>query len=267
MSFSELLKFSEGNTKLPKSTLIFSLPSGYTCLGAQQCYSKADRTTGKIKDGPHTKFRCYSASYESWYKNTRKMVWHNFDLLNSLAKKKKEIQLDSMVDLLYTSICPYIYKKRRNPDNQIQRIRIHSSGDFYSSLYFQAWIKVACQMDLVFYAYTKCLPMWLALKDSIPDNFILTASVGGRYDSLLLSDPIFKRQAHVVFNQAMADQFGFPVDHDDTYAYARPPMAFAHLVHGIQPAGSASAVALEDRKKNAEFVGYGKTFVQSSCNL
>lgn len=260
MEMQQLLKFSEGNSKLPKSTLIFALPSGYTCPGAKYCHSTADRTTGKIKDGPDTKFRCYSASYESLYSNTRAMVWYNFDLLSKLRNKKEDIHVDCMANLLYTSICPYIHKKRRNPDNVIRRIRIHSSGDFYSLSYFKAWIQVARKIDLIFYAYTKCLPMWLELKDLIPGNLILTASVGGRYDSLLSIHSIFKRQAHVVMNQDMADQFGFPVDHDDTYAYSRPATAFAHLVHGVQPAQSDSVIAIQDRKKNGDFIGYGKTF-------
>ena len=56
-----LLKFSpmKNNTKLKKIGnwadhyvgYTFSLPSGYSCPGASECLSKADKDTGKITDG------------------------------------------------------------------------------------------------------------------------------------------------------------------------------------------------------------------------
>ena len=60
------LKFGEPNAKLKalakrvKMVLkTFSLPSGWTCPAAKECKSRADRATGKIKDGKHTKFCCF----------------------------------------------------------------------------------------------------------------------------------------------------------------------------------------------------------------
>ena len=69
---SNLLKFGEPNAKLKKlakklrlKLKTFSLPSGWTCPGAKDCHSRADRDTGKIKDGKHTEFRCFQASAEA----------------------------------------------------------------------------------------------------------------------------------------------------------------------------------------------------------
>ena len=44
--------------------------------------------------------------------------------------------------------------------------RIHESGDFWSELYFQAWLEVARQHpNIKFYAYTKQLSYWLNAKE------------------------------------------------------------------------------------------------------
>jgi hypothetical protein len=86
---TNLLKFGEPNAKLKKlakklklKLKTFSLPAGWTCPGAKDCLSRADRTTGKIEDGPDTLFRCFAASGEAVYPSLRKMVWHNFELID-----------------------------------------------------------------------------------------------------------------------------------------------------------------------------------------
>ncbi len=59
-----LLKFGEPNAKLKKMTkklgvklITFTLPAGWTCPGAKDCLSRADRVTGKVTDGADTEFR------------------------------------------------------------------------------------------------------------------------------------------------------------------------------------------------------------------
>ena len=50
-----------------KKVYSFDLLSGFSCPFAKDCLSKAtEDSEGKrtIKDGPHTKFRCFSASQE-----------------------------------------------------------------------------------------------------------------------------------------------------------------------------------------------------------
>ena len=60
----ELKPYLEGKQKIYSLDLL----SGYSCPFAEKCLSKAtvDKATGKrkIKDGPYTAFRCFSASQE-----------------------------------------------------------------------------------------------------------------------------------------------------------------------------------------------------------
>lgn len=248
MHTTQLFSFSRGNSKLPPSTLIFSLPAGHTCPGAYECLSKANRITGIIQDGPATQFRCYAASLEALYSSTRNQRWRNLELLRNCKDS------DAMATLLYRSIVPHLTAKRRSPANIIRRIRIHEGGDFYSKNYMKSWIKVAKDLDITLYAYTKCLHFLLDFLDDVPANLVFTASVGGKYDHLLSH---FTRTAYVVSSVAEAEAHALPIDHDDSYAYERPAQAFAHLIHGPQPAGSAAMKALQQRRAAREFTGYG----------
>lgn len=67
-------------------------------------------------------------------------------------------------------------------------IRIHDSGDFYSMKYALKWFEVAKECKSVrFYAYTKevALMKHLSRKLSLPANFTLIYSYGGRNDRLI----------------------------------------------------------------------------------
>jgi hypothetical protein len=64
----ELAKYLDGKRKVYS----FDLLSGYSCPFAEKCLSKATvQIDGKrkIKDGPKTEFRCFSASQEVQYTN------------------------------------------------------------------------------------------------------------------------------------------------------------------------------------------------------
>ena len=64
----ELKPYLEGKRKIYSLDLL----SGYSCPAAHDCLSKAvadENGKRKIKDGPHTKFRCFSASQEVQYTN------------------------------------------------------------------------------------------------------------------------------------------------------------------------------------------------------
>ena len=61
-----------------------------------------------------------------------------------------------------------------------------------------------------------------------------------------------------MYTEGEADALGLPIDHDDSHAYEGKPHAFCHLVHGVQPAGSLAQAAVQLRKKQGGFVGYGK---------
>lgn len=77
--------------------------------------------------------------------------------------------------------------KRRD----VERLRIHDSGDFFSHLYLENWLRIMRRNPSVeFYAYTKMVSL---LKDYygrglIPSNFTVIYSYGGTEDKLIDRD-------------------------------------------------------------------------------
>ena len=231
-----LLKFGEPNAKLKKmlKTLslklkTFTLPAGHTCPGANECLSRADRITGKIKDGPNTLFRCFAASGEARSPSLRALVWHNFELLMAALKRGG----DACADLIHNSL-----------PEKFDIMRVHVGGDYFSVVYLQAWIEVAKRNpEKIFYSYSKSLPMFAEF--ALPENLVLTASRGGKYDDMI--DLHGWKEALVVYSEEEAEEKGLEIDHDDTHA-AFGKENFALLIHGTQPKGSAASKALQKIK-------------------
>lgn len=245
LKFGHVLKFGHGNAKLPNTTMTFALPAGHTCPGALLCLSKADPVTGKISDGPHTLFRCSAASEET-RPTVRAARHHNWSLLRGL-------NTGGMADLLHWSL----HAQRRS---YTERVRWFTSGDCYDVNLRDALIETALRNeDLLFYLYSKNLPLWLDRGGllPLPDNLVLTASWGGRYD-FLLADGLFPRTARVVNTQEEAYALGLDLDFTDALAYQSTPTHFAHLVHGTQPKGSLAGQAIQQRRAAGEFSGYSK---------
>ena len=230
---TNLLKFGNPNAKLKKmlKTLglklkTFTLPAGHTCPGAKDCLSRADKNTGKIKDGPDTLFRCFAASSEATYPSLREMVWYNLGLL----KDSLVDGVDACADLICQSL----------PKN-FDVMRVHVGGDYFNEKYLQAWIEVAKRNpDKVFYSYSKSLHIFK--KYALPENLVLTASRGGKFDELI--DLHGWKEALVVYSEQEAEERGLEIDHDDTHA-AFGKENFALLIHGTQPKGSAASMALQ----------------------
>jgi len=226
----EILSFGNGNAKLGKEIATFSLPSGFTCPGALECLSKANRETGRITDGAETVFRCFSASQEATFPNVRKSRWENFESL-----KVHGSNVAALADFIAANL----------PKQNI--IRVHVAGDFYSQAYFDAWLEVAKRNPAkTFYAYTKSLSFWVQRKAEIPANFKLNASRGGRNDELIATHSL--KFAEVIFTEAEAAEKGLPIDHDDTHAFLQDK-SFALLLHGVQAAGSKAGEALKVLKR------------------
>lgn len=222
------LKFGKGNAKLDSRVATFSLPAGKTCPGANECKSMAIEKDGKrtIKDGPRTVFRCFAATQEVLYTNTFAARAHNLSLLKACGKGQKG--QTAMTKLIQRSL-----------PKKAKWVRVHVSGDFYSQAYFNAWLCVTvANPKVLFYAYTKSLPFWVNKLGWIPDNFVLTASVGGKHDLLIHAHQL--RYAKVVYSEDEAKNLGLKIDHDDLLAMKHGP-SFALLIHGAQPAGSESA--------------------------
>ena len=251
-----VLKFSKENTKLARLRDVpelskwlenkrkiysFDLLSGWSCPHAKDCLSKVIVENGKkrIQDGKHTEFRCFSASQEVVYTNVYNSRKHNFDALKST---------DSIVNLL-----------RENLPKNLGILRIHVAGDFFSQKYFDAWVQIAIDNpDRLFYAYTKSLPYWVNRLRDIPSNFVLTASRGGRKDSMI--DDHGLRTAEVVFSESEAKEKGLEIDHDDSHA-AVPEWkftSFALLIHGVQPKGSKASESIKLLKKSGVVFAYSK---------
>ena len=237
------LKFGEPNSKLKKMLkkmrLIlktFTLPAGWSCPAAQDCLSKADRETGKIQDGPDTEFRCFAASAEATYPSLRNMVWHNFELLKEALKLDAQAGFENMPhtsDLIHKSL-----------PKKFDIMRVHVGGDYFSKKYLQAWIEVAKKNpDKIFYSYSKSLHFFKQF--ALPENLVLTASRGGKYDDLI--DLHGWKEALVVYSEQEAEEKGLEIDHDATHA-AFGEKNFALLIHGTQPAGSAASIALQKLK-------------------
>ena len=260
----EKLQFSDANTKLKKlyqipelqvwlanGQKVYSLDllSGWSCPFAKNCLSKVHETGNltksgnpqvKLQDGPETEFRCFSASQEALLPNVYKRRKHNFDTLRGL-------HLNDM-----------IHRLNQDKPKDLGILRFHVGGDFFNSDYFFAAINVAMMNpDKLFYAYTKSLRYWLKYRGYTEqiNNFVLTASRGGRDDSLIESEML--RESVVVFSEAEAAEKGLEIDHDNSHA-AVPSWRcndFALLVHGVQPAGSEAGKAVSALKGKGS---YGK---------
>ncbi len=231
---NELLKMSKGNKKL-KNTLIFDLPSGKTCPNANECLAYVVMNAkGKteLKEGENNIFRCYAASQENQYPNVYNARKYNLDLI--LKSLKGEYGFYKTYELINNSIEKH---KTRN----INKVRIHSSGDFFSGEYLRAWFAVARLNPLMkFYCYSKSLDLF-GTNVSIPNNFYLTASMGGKRDDLIHKG-FFKRYAIVVNSEAEAIKKGiehtgkpYKIDKDDSSCFEPDP--FALLIHGTQKKG------------------------------
>jgi hypothetical protein len=199
--------------------------------------AKADPQTGKLQDGPSQSFRCYAAADESRYPNVRRLRWHNFNLLKGQTR-------EGMAALILDSL-----------PADAKLVRIHVSGDFFSDTYFLAWMDVAkARPETLFYSYTKSLLIWLRHRSSVPANFKLTASEGGKYDELIESESL--KSAKVLFSIEEARELRLEIDHDDSHAYASDK-SFALLLHGSQRKETPAAKALSALKR-AGYTGYSQ---------
>lgn len=251
-----MLRFSEANAKTEKLTTLpelqkyllggkrkvysLDLLSGWSCPAAQDCFAKVYVENGKrrLEDGPLTQFRCFSASQEVAYPNVYNLRKYNFDLLRSIRGYRKMAEV----------IC-------ENIPQRAGVIRIHVAGDFFNLDYLRGMVLAAeLRQDILFYAYTKAINFLQRIKMDDPSigvirpNFLITASLGGRYDNLVPTLGI--RTAKVVYSEAEA--WDLPIDHNDSHA-ATPGGDFCLLLHGVQPKGSEAAKALKALKGQGSY--------------
>jgi len=235
--------FANGDSKIGR-TYSFDLPAGYTCPGAQDCWSRAVNTPNgwRIKDGRNCRFRCYAASQEVLLPVVRDLRTHNH---NQVRGSRSVRQIADMFHRDIPADCTIL--------------RLHTGGDFFNQTYFDGILRFAAKHPhILVYGYTKSIPFWnRRMKEylSVP-NFRLVASLGGRWDSMAREARV--RTCKVVLSHEEAERQGLPIDHDDTYAlHLRHNGHFAVLIHGTQPAGSVEGKAMYKLRK-AKLNGYRK---------
>ena len=257
-----MLEFSDANNKLKKlydvpelgewltnDRQVYSLDllSGWSCPFAHECLSKVHETGEiskagnpkvKLREGKHTLFRCFSASQEALLPNVYSKRKRNYDAL-------RDMHINDM-----------IYHLDNDLPTDAGIVRNHVAGDFFNADYMQAWYNVAMlNPSILFYGYTKSLRYWqFHIKEyPILDNFILTASYGGRDDNLISEYGL--RSAKVGFSESEANTLGLEISSAESHA-ARPDMRnqdFALLLHGVQPAGSEAAKAVSALKGKGSY--------------
>ena len=219
--------FSSPNTKLKKlqkklkkKVYSFDLLSGWSCPNAEHCKSKVHNINSrrKVVDGPNTWYRCFSASQEALYTH---VYYRRRDNLNLV--KTYHSQPNFLVNLLSSHL-----------PKDLEVLRWHVAGDFFSKNYFKAAIKIAqLNPGIIFYAYTKCVKHWVELRDTAPNNFRITISIGGLEDHLIDNR---MKTARVIYNPEEQIIWGLDIDEDDFHAYNINRDDFLLLIHGIQPA-------------------------------
>lgn len=111
-------------------------------------------------------------------------------------------------------------------------VRIHTSGDFYSSAYLANWLRLAKENPRKqFYAYTKSISWAKAAKAEglVPANFEFIFSFGGTEDDLI--DPETDRHAKVFDSIEELEAAGYEYCDDDTKAWASKNHRIGLLKH------------------------------------
>jgi hypothetical protein len=183
-----IAKFVKKKTYYTGVVYEFNLPTGTTCPFALECKVVVDRYTGKF-DVTKGQYRCYAASAER-FPAVRNHRWDNFEYVKNGHK------------LIMPKDC--------------KSIRIHSSGDFFNQKYFDSWIELAKENpNIEMWAYTKSIKYWVNRINEIPFNLTLTASYGGKNDSLISE---YNLKNVKIYNDIKDVPKNRPIDTNDDYA-------------------------------------------------
>jgi len=215
----------------------FGTLSGHTCHAAKKCLAwveyREETDDYKLMDGPDAEIRCYAASAEAVYTGAYNHRFDNMEFVRA-SKSATHLALALAEDL----------------PTDADFVRLHDAGDIDSAKEFRAWCYLADMLpSVVFYGYTKMLPLWLKYRHLVPENMVLTASRGGKYDDMISEHKL--REAVVVFSESEAMKLGLQLDQDDSSA-ARPDkrdISFALMIHGQGQAGSKQAQIMADNRK------------------
>jgi hypothetical protein len=186
--------WGKGNLKLGKEVATFSLPAGFSCPFAKECRACVTKT-GKLVRGKDAKFLCYAAKAELIYPTVRASRWRNFNLIRGKSVK-------NILNLLEKSL----------PKTKV--VRLMASGDFSDNL-FKAFLFLAKNHPgILFYGYTKNIPILARYRKQFPKNFRITASYGGTHDHLIEKHKLVS--CKVVFKSELPNN-RLPIDVDDSH--------------------------------------------------
>lgn len=223
MTIQPTLKFSLRNKKLmalgkriDKRVVSFDLLAGLTCPQANICHAWVN-ANGKISRGKHANVLCFAAKVEAVYTNSYKAHKYNTAMVQTLLVR-------GGYRLLANVLIDQITSKH------YQVVRIHSSGDFYSDSYYQAWVTVANVLpDVMFFGYTKTEHV---LDTNRPDNFKLVYSQGGKLDEFI---PESTPRCYIVKSSEHAKDLNVPIacllDKTDDYELILNQVSFAIKEH------------------------------------
>lgn len=145
-----MVHFTGGNAKLRKDDIVtWNLPAGKCCPKAGIC-----------------RRYCYACKGN-----------YHYPSVELGAERNYTASLESDFAMQLHRACRALIKSGK------YRIRIHSSGDFYSQEYLDKWVAAMyCSPEITFYAYTKSLHLDWSAALRLP-NFMLIQSEGGLLDA------------------------------------------------------------------------------------
>lgn len=206
---------------MPKGSVTFSLPAGYSCPFAGKCYSKVPSSGVLV---PGLRYVCRAAS-EELTESHRRLRWFNFNKLKTTGD-----DVDAMVSLIATSL------------PEADTVVLHRSGDFFSENYFLAWMLVANDRESTnFLIETTSIPYWVEHKKLVPPNVTISANL----DTTKLA--VVKQEGlpfhAVVFSREDASDYGLPVGHK--LDKLQEGTNYATLIRSMQVAGTEAGKGVE----------------------
>ena len=148
------------NSKLKKTSKVLGLR--VFNFGIPAYKSSSGKLTCPMADGC-IKF-CYAKKGAYIWSNVKPAFENRYELSKT----------DDFVDAMNNEI------RKKKPDY----VRVHDSGDYYSTAYLKKWIKIANDNpDVRFYSYTNMVDMML--KASLPDNYDIIFSDSGKQKHLI----------------------------------------------------------------------------------
>lgn len=153
---------------------------------------------------------------------------YNFSNVKAAHTRNLELILDNPIE----------WKDRVSAELKSKRYeggksaRIHDSGDFFSSDYFELWLQIAIENPQVFfYAYTKEVEM--VKRYELPENFVIIFSMGGTQDHLVDKDK--DRHADVFPSLEALQEAGYTdQEHSDLLAATLPTNKIGIVVNNIK---------------------------------